>query len=49
MNKNPEQIARDDIDRQLTACGWMIQDKTKINLYAGAGVAVREYQTAVGP
>lgn len=48
-NQNPEQIARDNIDRQLTACGWVIQSKSKINLNAGLGVAVREYQTDVGP
>jgi len=48
-NQNPEQIARDHIDKQLLDCGWVIQDKTKINLSAGLGVAVREYQTNVGP
>jgi len=48
-NQNPEQIARDDIDRQLVACGWVIQNKAEINLHAGPGVAVREYQTDVGP
>ena len=49
MNQNPEQIARDEIDKQLIACGWHIQDKSKINLNAGIGVAVREYPTDVGP
>ncbi|MBS1780378.1 MAG: DEAD/DEAH box helicase family protein [Bacteroidetes bacterium] len=49
MNQNPEQKARDNIDRQLIACGWVIQDKTKINLAAAPGVAVREYLTDVGP
>jgi type I restriction enzyme, R subunit len=48
-NQNPEQIARDHIDRQLNACGWVIQNKTQINLNSGAGVAVREYQTDIGP
>lgn len=48
-NQNPEQIARDHIDKQLLACGWLIQDKSKINLGVGQGVAVREYQTDVGP
>lgn len=48
-NQNPEQAARDNIDRQLFACGWIIQDKKQINLYAGPGVAVREYQTDAGP
>lgn len=48
-NQNPEQIARDNIDSQLKACGWIIQHKSRINLHAGIGVAVREYQTDVGP
>lgn len=49
MNQNPEQIARDNIDNQLKASGWLIQNKKQINLFAGIGVAVREYQTDVGP
>ena len=49
MNQNPEQIARDTIDKQLAACGWAIQDHKKINLQASAGVAVREYRTDAGP
>lgn len=48
-NQNPEQIARDHIDKQLLVCGWLIQDKAKINLVAGQGIAVREYQTDIGP
>lgn len=48
-NQNPEQIARDHIDRQLLACGWLIQEKAKINLSAGQGIAVKEYQTNIGP
>ncbi|MBP2641198.1 MAG: helicase, type site-specific restriction-modification system restriction subunit [Firmicutes bacterium] len=49
MNQNPEQIARDNIDKQLISCGWVIQNKKEINLSAGCGVAVREYQTDAGP
>ena len=48
-NQNPEQIARDNIDRQLTACGWIIQSIKKVNLNAGIGIAVKEYVTDVGP
>lgn len=48
-NQNPEQIARDNIDAQLKACGWVIQSKAQLNLSAGTGVAVREYSTEVGP
>jgi type I restriction enzyme, R subunit len=49
INQTPEQIARDNIDKQLNECGWVIQDKKHINLNAALGVAVREYQTDVGP
>ena len=49
MNQNPEQIARDNIDKQLIACGWIVQDKSKANISAGLGVAIREYQTDIGP
>ncbi|WP_246343767.1 hypothetical protein [Adhaeribacter radiodurans] len=49
MNQNPEQKARDEIDKLLTASGWIIQDKKKVNLSAGIGIAIREYQTDVGP
>jgi type I restriction enzyme R subunit len=48
-NQNPEQIARDKIDAALVQCGWVIQNKNKINLHAGLGVAVREYLTDIGP
>src|SRR4051812_17197970 len=33
----------------LVTCGWEVQSKTKINLAAGPGVAVGEYQTDIGP
>lgn len=49
VNQNPEQKARDIIDKQLIDAGWVVQDKKKINLIAGLGVAVREYQTDIGP
>uniref|UniRef100_UPI00404A27C2 type I restriction endonuclease subunit R n=1 Tax=Flavobacterium sp. TaxID=239 RepID=UPI00404A27C2 len=48
-NQNPEQKARDIIDKQLLDCGWLIQDKKQFNLAAGLGVAIREYQTDIGP
>lgn len=47
-NQDPEQIARDKIDEQLLACGWVIQDKEKINLNASTGVVVRYYLTQDG-
>ncbi|MBL7725419.1 MAG: DEAD/DEAH box helicase family protein [Chitinophagaceae bacterium] len=49
LNQNPEQLARDQIDTELLRCGWLLQDKNKINLAAGMGIAVREYQTDIGP
>lgn len=48
-NQTPEQIARDRIDSQLLSCGWLIQEVKRINLQAGIGIAVKEYQTDVGP
>jgi type I restriction enzyme R subunit len=39
----PEAAARQEIDRQLTLCGWHVQDHGAINLSAGPGVAVREF------
>ena len=48
-NQNPEQIARDNIDKQLMACGWVIQGIKKVNLNTAIGVAVKEYLTDVGP
>ena len=49
QNQKPEQIARDDIDEQLTNCGWIVQNKKAVNLNAGLGVAVTEWLTDVGP
>jgi len=49
VNQNPEQKARDQIDAALIQAGWLIQDKNKLNLSAGTGIAVREYQTDIGP
>ena len=49
INQNPEQIARDKIDEMLRQAGWEVQSKKKVDLSARRGVAVREYQTDVGP
>src|SRR5215469_15768584 len=46
---HPEDKARSLIDRQLGASGWLVQSKAEMNLGAGLGVAVREFQTASGP
>lgn len=49
INQYPEQIARDRIDQMLIAADWVVQSKKKVDLSAGKGVAVREYQTDTGP
>ena len=45
----PEALAREVIDRQLTASGWVVQDRADMNRLAANGVAVREYPLATGP
>ena len=40
---NPEQRAREEIDRLLTAAGWAVQSMTAVNLGASLGVAIREF------
>ncbi len=49
INQTPEQIARDGIDKRLRAAGWHVQNKDAIEFNAGLGIAVREYQTDIGP
>ena len=44
-----EAQTRAEIDRQLVAAGWVIQDKKRINLVESLGVAVREMDTDTGP
>ena len=48
LNKTPEQIARDKIDKQLRIAGWDIQDKDAINWTKSKGIAVRHYYTEDG-
>jgi len=49
MSLTPEQKARQNIDDMLSKAGWIGQDKDKVDFSAGRGLAVREYQTDVGP
>jgi len=44
----PEQQARANIDEMLTTAGWAVQDADATNLYAGQGVAVREFPLKSG-
>ena len=44
----PEEKARKQIDRQLNACGWLVQDFRQMNISAGRGVAIREFPLSTG-
>ena len=44
----PEEKARQEIDRQLAACGWLVQGHKAMNIMAGSGVAVREFPFRTG-
>jgi type I restriction enzyme R subunit len=48
-NQNPEQKARDNIDKMLETAGWVVQDKDKIDWSNHKGIAIREYSTDTGP
>ena len=45
---SPEEEARERIDELLDEAGWVVQDRKAANLYAGRGVAIREFQMAAG-
>ena len=47
--RTPEQKARAKIDAKLNQAGWKVQSKNEIDFSAGLGIAVREYQTDIGP
>jgi hypothetical protein len=49
IDKLVEAETRKQIDEKLLAAGWLVQDKTHINLMAAVGVAVRELPTNKGP
>src|SRR6266487_6608226 len=40
--QKPEDQAREKIDASLEQCGWILQDRSTINLSAGQGIAIRE-------
>jgi type I restriction enzyme R subunit len=44
----PEEMARQDIDRQLAACGWQVQNRSELNLSAALGIAVRDFPRLTG-
>jgi len=43
MPETPEQKARREIDADLVAAGWVVQDRDDLDLTAGRGIAVREF------
>ncbi|HET7038104.1 MAG TPA: DEAD/DEAH box helicase family protein, partial [Thermomicrobiaceae bacterium] len=45
----PEQLARQPIDTALAEAGWLVQAAKKVDLFAGRGVAVREFPLLTGP
>ena len=45
---SPENRAREKIDSQLIQAGWIVQDRREFNLFAGPGVAVREFPVKGG-
>src|SRR5688500_8314959 len=45
---DPEQLARLEIDALRGPCGWVVQDKSAVNLSASRGVAVRELTFRTG-
>src|ERR1700733_8623163 len=44
----PEARARENIDAQLAAAGWVVQSREDVNLAAGRGVAIREFPMKPG-
>ena len=45
---NPEELARQNIDKLLTAASWIVQDRKQANPSAGRGVAIREFPMKPG-
>lgn len=43
MSKTPEAQARKNIDRQLEACGWVVQNRDQADISASLGVGIREF------
>lgn len=48
MPVTPEDRARENIDKQLIDCGWIIQSRDKANITAARGVAIREFPMKPG-
>src|SRR5436190_8916973 len=48
MPETPEQKARREIDADLLKAGWLVQNLDELDLTAGRGIAVREFQMKPG-
>jgi type I restriction enzyme R subunit len=48
MPETPEQKARHEIDTNLAEAGWLVQSLDEVELTAGRGIAVREFQMKPG-
>jgi type I restriction enzyme R subunit len=48
MPETPEQKARREIDGDLAAAGWLVQDVADLDLNASRGIAVREFPMKAG-
>ena len=48
VDSNPEAQARRNIDDQLAACGWVVQNRGQADITAALGVAIREMRTQEG-
>lgn len=48
MSETPEQKARREIDANLTAAGWLVQNREELDLTAARGIAVREFPMKAG-
>jgi type I restriction enzyme R subunit len=46
--ETPEDRARREIDADLTAAGWLVQDREALDLTAGRGLAVRGFPMKPG-
>ena len=45
---NPEEQARETIDRLLKAAGWHVVNRDQVNIHAARGVVVREFSLKPG-
>lgn len=48
MPETPEQKARREIDADLIAAGWLVQNREELDLTAGKGIAVQEFPMKSG-